>query len=49
MLDVSISREVEKLESNLIVLATVASAGPFVGKFGTASVSYDELFSGEQA
>jgi biopolymer transport protein TolQ len=35
VLDVSISREVEKLESNLIVLATVASAGPFVGLFGT--------------
>jgi biopolymer transport protein TolQ len=35
VLDVSISREVEKLESNLLVLATVASAGPFVGLFGT--------------
>ncbi|MGB8276656.1 MAG: protein TolQ [Methylovirgula sp.] len=35
VLDVSISREVEKLESNLIVLATVASAGPFIGLFGT--------------
>ena len=35
MLDVSIAREVEKLESNLLVLATVASAGPFVGLFGT--------------
>ncbi|TAL80887.1 MAG: protein TolQ [Beijerinckiaceae bacterium] len=35
VLDVSIAREVEKLESNLIVLATVASAAPFVGLFGT--------------
>jgi biopolymer transport protein TolQ len=34
-LDVSISREVEKLESNLLVLATVASASPFIGLFGT--------------
>jgi biopolymer transport protein TolQ len=35
VLDVSIVREVEKLESNLLVLATVASAGPFIGLFGT--------------
>lgn len=35
VLDVSIAREAEKLESNLIVLATVASAAPFVGLFGT--------------
>jgi biopolymer transport protein TolQ len=35
VLDVSIAREVERLESNLLVLATVASAGPFVGLFGT--------------
>ena len=35
VLDVSISREVERLESQLLVLATVASAGPFVGLFGT--------------
>jgi len=35
VLDVSIAREVEKLESNLLVLATVASAGPFIGLFGT--------------
>ncbi|ACB93928.1 protein TolQ [Beijerinckia indica] len=34
-LDVSIAREVEKYESSLLVLATVASAGPFVGLFGT--------------
>ena len=35
VLDVSIAREVERLESNLLFLATVASAGPFVGLFGT--------------
>ena len=35
VLDVSIGREIEKLESSLIVLATVASASPFVGLFGT--------------
>ena len=35
VLDVSIAREVEKLEANLIVLATVASTAPFVGLFGT--------------
>jgi biopolymer transport protein TolQ len=35
VLDVTIAREVEKLESNLLVLATVASAGPFIGLFGT--------------
>ena len=35
VLDVSIAREIERLESNLLVLASVASAGPFVGLFGT--------------
>ncbi|MBL8587831.1 MAG: protein TolQ [Methylobacteriaceae bacterium] len=35
VLDVSIAREVERLESQLLVLATVASAGPFIGLFGT--------------
>ena len=35
VLDVSIGREVERLEANLLFLATVASAGPFVGLFGT--------------
>ena len=35
VLDVTIAREVERLESNLLVLASVASAGPFVGLFGT--------------
>ena len=35
VLDVSIAREVERLEANLLVLATVASLAPFVGLFGT--------------
>ena len=35
VLDVSIAREVEKLEYGLLVLATVASTAPFVGLFGT--------------
>ena len=35
VLDVSIAHEVERLESNLLFLATVASAAPFVGLFGT--------------
>ncbi len=35
VLDVSIAREVERLESNLLVLATVASTAPFIGLFGT--------------
>lgn len=35
VLDVSISREVERLEKKLLVLATIASVGPYVGLFGT--------------
>jgi biopolymer transport protein TolQ len=35
VLDVSIGREVEKLESSLLVLATIASSSPFIGLFGT--------------
>lgn len=35
VLDVTIARETERLESSLLVLASVASAGPFVGLFGT--------------
>jgi biopolymer transport protein TolQ len=35
VMDVTISREVERLERRLLVLATVGSAGPFVGLFGT--------------
>jgi biopolymer transport protein TolQ len=35
VMDVTIQREVERLERRLLVLATVGSAGPFVGLFGT--------------
>ncbi|RYE43365.1 MAG: protein TolQ [Hyphomicrobiales bacterium] len=35
VMEVTISREVERLERRLLVLATVGSAGPFVGLFGT--------------
>jgi biopolymer transport protein TolQ len=35
VMNVSIAREIERLESRLLVLATVGSAGPFVGLFGT--------------
>jgi len=35
VMDVTIAREVERLERHLLVLATVGSAGPFVGLFGT--------------
>ena len=35
VLDVTMARELEKLEKGLLVLATVGSAGPFVGLFGT--------------
>lgn len=35
VMDVTINREIERLESRLLVLATVGSAGPFVGLFGT--------------
>lgn len=35
VMTVSISREIERLESRLLVLATVGSAGPFIGLFGT--------------
>jgi biopolymer transport protein TolQ len=35
VMDVTIQREIERLESRLLVLATVGSAGPFVGLFGT--------------
>ncbi len=35
VMDVTIMREVERLERRLLVLATVGSAGPFVGLFGT--------------
>src|SRR5258708_40318318 len=35
VMDVTITREMERLERWLLVLATVGSAGPFVGLFGT--------------
>ncbi len=35
VLDVTIQREVEHLEGKLLVLATIGSASPFVGLFGT--------------
>jgi len=35
VMDVTIQREVERLERWLLVLATVGSASPFVGLFGT--------------
>jgi biopolymer transport protein TolQ len=35
VLDVTIAREGEKMESGLLVLASVGSAGPFIGLFGT--------------
>lgn len=35
VLDVSIQREVERLESRLLVLATIGSSAPFIGLFGT--------------
>ncbi len=35
VMNVTIAREMERLEKRLLVLATVGSAGPFVGLFGT--------------
>src|SRR3954447_4084158 len=35
VMDGTIAREVERLERRLLVLATVGSAGPFIGLFGT--------------
>jgi len=35
IMDVAIAREVEHMERWLLVLATVGSAGPFIGLFGT--------------
>ena len=34
-MDVTIQREAERLESRLLILATVGSAAPFIGLFGT--------------
>ena len=35
VLDVTIQREVERLDSSLMVLASIGSAGPYIGLFGT--------------
>jgi biopolymer transport protein TolQ len=35
VMDVTISREIERLERRLLVLATVGASGPFIGLFGT--------------
>src|SRR5246500_1241362 len=37
VMDVAIAREIEHMESRLLVLATVGSAGPFIGLFGTVA------------
>ena len=39
VMDVTIAREVERLERRLLVLATVGSAGPFIGLLGTVWAS----------
>ena len=44
VMNVAIAREVEEhLERRLLVLATVGSAGPFIGLFGTVGRHYDEF------
>ena len=35
VMDVTVAREVDRLERRLLVLATVGSAAPFIGLFGT--------------
>jgi biopolymer transport protein TolQ len=35
VIDVTIQREAERLESKLLVLSTIASSAPFIGLFGT--------------
>lgn len=35
VIDVAIQREVERLEASLLVLASIGSAGPYIGLFGT--------------
>jgi biopolymer transport protein TolQ len=37
VMNVTIAREVENMERRLLVLATVGSAGPFIGLFGTVT------------
>jgi biopolymer transport protein TolQ len=45
VMNVSIAREIERLERRLLVLATVGSAGPFVGLFGTVWGIYHALLA----
>jgi biopolymer transport protein TolQ len=35
VMDVQLQRELERLEARLLFLATIGSAGPFIGLFGT--------------
>jgi biopolymer transport protein TolQ len=35
VMDVTIQREIDRLERRLLILATIGSAGPFIGLFGT--------------
>ena len=35
VLDVTVAREIDRLERRLLFLATIGSAGPFIGLFGT--------------
>jgi biopolymer transport protein TolQ len=37
VMNVTIAREIEQMERGLLVLATVGSAGPFIGLFGTVT------------
>lgn len=39
VLDVTIQREVERLDSKLLFLASIGSAGPYIGLFGTVWAS----------
>ena len=46
VMDVTIAREIERLERRLLVLATVGSAGPFIGLLGTVwgiMASFNEI------
>ena len=43
VMDVAIAREIEHMERRLLVLATVGSAGPFIGLFGTVGRHHDQL------
>ena len=43
VLDVTIQREVERLDARLLVLASVGSAGPYIGLFGTVMGHHELL------